>query len=656
MLLWLLALVGLFGVLLIENINYQKPEQSSIMLAETAETFSGGTGSVDDPYKISTYADLQAISAQGYKELGVDYEKFEGKYFELTNDIVIDGATWCPIGGVNTLNYSSSGNIINGFDKTSGTFCGNFNGNNYTLTVNNSIAMFATLNSFNAPLYSYGGYFGGIFGQCCGSTIENLNVCYNSSDTIFNISVGGAAHGSFIGGIAASVVDGKITNCTVSSTKESGLTVAYNMNASGNSQTHATFGGVTAVAYNSEISNCQLLANFDGSWGNSPSFVYSFGGVVGYSFGTDSIVSNCKVKVDKFNCSSKYTDIGVIAGRATKIVDCVVEADCQISVSSSQAITYAGVISGYAETIERCKVNGKTSVSASSSMSNQYAGGIAGQCGTINNCDISGELTVSSSNMDGAAYAGGIVAKCETLTNCRVSGTLKITLSADSGGGIGIFAGTVATINNCFANVNIGENMSKKYNYGAIAGECTGNAYNCVVIGTASYGLINCGTNGTATTDTTNGLYSVLADDSLKLKETYVSGTATYQWNAAAPWDFETMWIATDNYPILRLTYVPDTIDIAINFSTNADRSYLIYLLDESGAVAREFVVCGTGQCSVVGWSRNAKFTIFISHTLYMNCKIQNKDAQKMTFDAAENATIEVSISAPTGVNNWVAI
>ncbi len=379
--------------------------------------------------------------------------------------------------------------------------------------------------------------------------------------------------------------------------------------------------------------------------------------------------------------------VQTITGTTSMIEDCGVTGEIRISQHGNGVTESTGLIAGNAENIKGCYIVGNITYGLVSGPRSGTVGIIGGNAKNISDCYVEGEVQISGTSSDPVVYVGVIAGYAESINNCSINLTsLNLFGEGDTDSVCGIIAGFAKKVQNCCVWVDNLVEMVSRQGYGALLGGDLGQISNCILIlntigtidvnyaisntsrgttntDTIAYNCVIIGYNGlsllkaiSATTDTTNGLYSVLADDSLKLKETYVRGTTTYQWNVAAPWSFDTIWVAADDYPILRLTYALYKIDIAINFSTNVDRSYLIYLLDESGKVAREFVVQGTGQRSVVGWAKNAKFTIFISHTLYMNCKIQNKDAQKMTFEAAENTTIEVSISAPTGVNNWVAI
>ncbi|MBQ8213784.1 MAG: hypothetical protein IJZ80_07220, partial [Clostridia bacterium] len=90
--------------------------------ANLTATFSGGTGTVTDPYLLSTAADLaqmaanvNAFDAEG-NYVGTNYD---GVSFKLTADIDLDNKLWTPIGGGNATT-SEPKNFFSGY------FDGNF--------------------------------------------------------------------------------------------------------------------------------------------------------------------------------------------------------------------------------------------------------------------------------------------------------------------------------------------------------------------------------------------------------------------------------------------------------------------------------------------------------------------------------------------------
>ena len=148
---------------------------SDVWDGKPAEKFAGGAGTVDDPYKISTGAELAYLA-----EKVNGGESYSGEYFKLTNDIRLNeqdvptgGNSWTPIG--------------NGFDES---FSGIFDGAGHVIR----------------GLYISDAAFPGLFGMVDG-TVQNLVV--QGSVTGGNEAIGesGAA-----GGIC-STSEGEIQNC-----------------------------------------------------------------------------------------------------------------------------------------------------------------------------------------------------------------------------------------------------------------------------------------------------------------------------------------------------------------------------------------------------------------------------------------------------------
>lgn len=120
-------------------------------------TFSGGTGSEEDPYLISTADDVQLLSSNVKSG-----DMYEGKHFKMTNDIDMSSvANFLPIG-----NNIESSNVT--------AFCGVFDGNNNTIRGIN--CKYEGVNSIGVAM----------FGVTMQATIKNLYIddCSFSADAI----------------------------------------------------------------------------------------------------------------------------------------------------------------------------------------------------------------------------------------------------------------------------------------------------------------------------------------------------------------------------------------------------------------------------------------------------------------------------------------
>lgn len=167
------------------------------------EFLSGGSGTQDDPWLISTAADLKALADYINSGKAADCDadadvcggigNFHGYYFKQTADIDLQGVEWDPIG----------------YDGEEGSyFAGNYDGSNYV--IRNAAFDGKDNDSRNCV---------GIFGWVYQGSVSNLhieNVAFSSS--------GFASQ--YVGGLAGVVFDSSITNCSVkNSTLSSARTI-----------------------------------------------------------------------------------------------------------------------------------------------------------------------------------------------------------------------------------------------------------------------------------------------------------------------------------------------------------------------------------------------------------------------------------------------
>lgn len=164
---------------------------------------SGGSGTQDDPWLISTAADLKAltdyINSGNAADCDADADvcggigNFHGYYFKQTADIDLQGVEWDPIG------YDGEENSY---------FAGNYDGSNYV--IRNAAFDGKDNDSRNCV---------GIFGWVYQGSVSNLhieNVAFSSS----------GFESQYVGGLAGVVFDSSITNCSVkNSTLNSARTI-----------------------------------------------------------------------------------------------------------------------------------------------------------------------------------------------------------------------------------------------------------------------------------------------------------------------------------------------------------------------------------------------------------------------------------------------
>ncbi|MCL2131734.1 MAG: hypothetical protein FWH36_04675, partial [Lentimicrobiaceae bacterium] len=239
-----------------------------------AQTFSGGSGTQGDPYRISTPSDLVELSAITNVNDGI---ATVGQYFELTNNIDMASVSgFVPI-GVTTQNPN----------RTTHYFCGNFDGKNFALK-NLSIVDTVSFSQQNTAL----------FGDVKGARITNLlldNAFFSSKvrvsafvgtaiDSLYMdncIALSCTMEGNTISGFISSGVS-SITNCRVVNAKMEGYTImgfcgtAYSGTQISNSSVrYSTLIGEASVAgfatsvpsaSNCYVSNCVLSGNYIGGF------------------------------------------------------------------------------------------------------------------------------------------------------------------------------------------------------------------------------------------------------------------------------------------------------------------------------------------------------------------------------------------------------
>lgn len=167
-----------------DNVNYQTESENKYF--GTEPVFSGGSGSSQDPYRISTPQDLVALSSKvnsGYATQNV--------YFLLTNDLDLSGINdFSPIG------------------SRAYPFAGVFLGNHHTISnINVACASYYTYNNEE----HLAGFFGCISNATVSElTLNNINIFINKNT--FNI---------IVGGLSASVYPS--SNCSFYDCKVSGV-------------------------------------------------------------------------------------------------------------------------------------------------------------------------------------------------------------------------------------------------------------------------------------------------------------------------------------------------------------------------------------------------------------------------------------------------
>ena len=178
--------------------------------------YSGGSGTKEDPWVISTVVDLQKLA-----ETVNGGEDYNGKYFIQNTDLDLMGITWEPIG------YTDGGYY----------FSGHYDGKNHSIS--NATSTGKVDEDGQATV--------GIFGCIIEGSVSNLHV-KNAK-----FSANGESGYSLAGGIAGITFDSVITNCSVEKSSFEGKK-EYTSN-------NACVGGITGYSVQGTFLNCASVNN-----------------------------------------------------------------------------------------------------------------------------------------------------------------------------------------------------------------------------------------------------------------------------------------------------------------------------------------------------------------------------------------------------------
>lgn len=288
------------------------------------EFLSGGSGTQDDPWLISTAADLKALAdyINSGKAIdcdidgcGEDIGNFHGYYFKQTADIDLQGAAWDPIG------YS---------DESGFYFSGHYDGGNHV--IRNAVSSGITDNG-----YALAGIFGSVyFGSISNLHIENVE-----------FSAEGNNKQAFAGGLAGIVLDSEIANCSVSSSKLSSSRIPGNSNRAGGLVGLSSVGKFTKCAsVNNQIQSSEYCGGFIGELDDS----YANGS----SSFTDCYVSNSTVTASSTNVQNSNC-VGGFCGQVTEeilsLTNCFIY-NTQVSIAADSQYNFdgTGAFVGYLQT------------------------------------------------------------------------------------------------------------------------------------------------------------------------------------------------------------------------------------------------------------------------------------------------------------------
>ena len=425
------------------TITYSTGESRKITVEQAAfMLFSGGAGTEENPYLISTDKDLVTLS--DYMARADSAAVYSSKHYRQTADIdMSDAADYTPIGLISELRfagvYDGGGFKISNLkvsQSVAGMPAGLFGFAGEGAVIRNVVIDGMVINSS-----SY--YTGAVVGDIRCSTIENCIVKAAEIKNTGAPSSGDLKDNSLTGGVVGHAYEGVVKGC-----KFEGSVYAT---------THRS-GGIIGVASSSEtgsikVSDCEFSGNVATGW--------IAGGIVGFCRGGAEI-EGC---VCRGRITATGNSAGGIVGRISRgrIQDCVFTTAGEVNQAKPDAGGIVGMVyasSGGAEVlIDNCAAYGVVR-----GLNN--TGGIIGLVDngasdvlTVSNCAAYGCQVYATGSAGGTAkwqLAGGICGYAKgagkaSFVNClsyaeTVSGILA------AGGGIAGFVGYIDsphTFTNC---------------------------------------------------------------------------------------------------------------------------------------------------------------------------------------------------------------
>lgn len=265
------------------------------VFAAEAPSFSGGTGTQQDPWLIASQADLTALAeflnsgnAETFDTENAGVGNCHGYYFKQTADIDLTGVSWEPIGysgsyyfagnydggGHSITNAVSTGKVDPDGYATAGIFGWVAFGSVENLHVKNANFVATGQNNYS--------YVGGIAGVCYGSSIENCSVVNSSLESKRN------NNNNCAGSIVGYSTGGTFEKCAAENNQI--RTMAYGGGFVGEVDDDPDYGAGNSTFTNGYVANCTVISETDDSQGTSFS-----GGFAGEITDSTLTIQNCYV-------------------------------------------------------------------------------------------------------------------------------------------------------------------------------------------------------------------------------------------------------------------------------------------------------------------------------------------------------------------------
>ena len=284
----------------------------------SAAAAAGGSGTIGDPYRIQTPAELQAMQT--------DLDA----YYVLLNDIDMSGYA-----------YTAVGNL-------SSPFTGGLDGNNYMIS-NLYISAAGTDNQglfgvigpgtlcSDIQLYNFiisgQSYVGGLFGQVIMSSTSNAT-CYITNVDISYSQITGEDFGSHVGGIGG--ISYNYANLILSDCDVNYCTITAGGDNCGGLMGNGAYTNSQATATNCIVANCAITAGVAHCGGLMGSGAFSNS----QATATNCVVENCVITSGGHYCGG-LMGIGAYAYSQATATDCVVQ-NCVITSGGYDCFEFMG--------------------------------------------------------------------------------------------------------------------------------------------------------------------------------------------------------------------------------------------------------------------------------------------------------------------------
>lgn len=279
--------------------------------------FSGGDGSKEHPYQLSSLADLQKLAelsisedpSSGYSSRKPSAFSATCAHYELTTNIDLKDVDWKPIGFDHTgSKKTGNGNNTCAPEKQfRGTFDGKGN----------------EIQNFNPTVALDNGKTYGFFGAIRQATIKNLK--FTNVDVTYGAADGAAADAGILAGticygstVENITISGKLTsNGTVTDNKRLALGGIAGFAFAGPNKSEDAF---DELIHNTLIKNCTVTLNITGGSGSNTkagATAVHAAALVGFST-VNAADSEARVHIE--NCTVQAATIDIKCGRASALV------------------------------------------------------------------------------------------------------------------------------------------------------------------------------------------------------------------------------------------------------------------------------------------------------------------------------------------------